>query len=233
MKPLTLCIGLLAITTFLYAQTVDYNKIILPDNASSVDFEEKLVQLAWKNHPSNRIVQNNLIIARHDTKIASSEWLNVIRVTGNLNEFNINPDNTLNNQNQFFPRYNFGAIIPLGIFVGIPNQVKRSRELELVAQQNINTQKLAIRAQVLKLYNEYLMFREIFNLRSQELEEAISNFALLEQRFRSGEEQYERYVIGLSNLNKVKIEKIQSQTNFLNSKIGLEEYIGVKLEDVK
>jgi outer membrane protein TolC len=222
---------LFALTT--YSQSIDYNKIILPEKAANIEFEEKLVQLAWKNHPLNLNVYNNLSVAKHETKIESAEWLNTIRISGNLNEFNINSSGNLDNQSQFYPRYNFGIILPLGIFTSTSNSVKRGKQLEQVAQNNINAQKLAIRSQVLKLYNEFLMFKEIFSLRSQELEEATANFVLLEQRFKSGEEKYENYTQGLSLLNNVKIDRVQAQTNYLNAKLNIEELIGIKLEDVK
>ena len=42
---------LLVISTPLLAQNVDYNKIILPEGSQGSEFEERLVQLAWRNHP--------------------------------------------------------------------------------------------------------------------------------------------------------------------------------------
>jgi outer membrane protein TolC len=229
-----LFISFMIFSQFALAQSVDYNKIILPSNLANLEFEEKLVQLAWKNHPSNQLLYNNLQIAKHDTKIASSEWLNTIRITGNLNEFTIDQSgDPADNRAQFFPRYNFGLQIPLGIFSGTSNQVKKGRQLEQVAQHTLDAQKLAVRSQVLTTYNTYLMYREIFNLRSQELEEATASFVLLEQRFKSGEEKYDRYSAGLSTLNKVKIDRVMAQTDYSNSKLALEELIGLKLEDVK
>lgn len=226
-------LSLLLSSHLMLAQSVDYNKIILPGNVTNIEFEEKLVQLAWKNHPSNQLLYNKLQVAKHETKIASSEWLNTIRITGNLNEFTIDQSNDVNNRAQFFPRYNFGVQIPLGIFSGTSNQVKKGRQLEQVAQYNIEAQKLEVRALVLTLYNNYIMHREIFNLKSQELEEATASFVLLEQRFKTGEEKYDRYSAGLSALNKVKIDRVQAQTNYFNAKLELEQMIGLELEDVK
>lgn len=233
MKQLIIAIGFVMISNAIFCQAIDYNKIILPDNVGNIEFEEKLVQLAWKNHPANKQLYNQLSASQYETKIASAEWLNTIRLSGNLNEFNIPGASDVNGRSQFFPRYNIGAMIPLGIFKSTPNQVKHNRELEQVAMHNINSQKLAVRADVLKTYNEFLMYKEIFTLRSQELEQATASFVLLEQRFKAGEEQYEKYNQGLTLLNRVKIDRVQAQTTYLNSKLALEEFIGVKLEDVK
>lgn len=231
MKPVFAFIFSLLVCVTASSQNVDYNRIILPEGVRDIELEEKLVQLAWKNHPSNKVLYNNLAIAQYETKVASSEWLNTIRISGNLNEFNINDSDNI--RSQFFPRYNIGVIIPLGLFVGTPAQVKRGKQLEEVAQHNINTQKLAIRATVLKLYNEYLMYRDVFNIRTQELEETSTSFQVLEQRFKAGQELFERYSAGLTLMNQVKVARVEAQTNYLNSKLSLEEYIGVRLEDVK
>lgn len=233
MKSVVLFLALTAASCVALAQSVDYNKIILPDNAGNIEFEEKLVQLAWKNHPANKLLYNNLAAAQYDTKASSAEWLNTIRVSGNLNEFTLPGASDVNGRSQFYPRYNFGLAVPLGIFKSTPNIVKRNKELEQVAQHNINSQKLAVRADVLKLYNDFLMNKEIFSLRSQELEQATSSFVLLEQRFKSGEEQYEKYNQGLTQLNRIKIDRVQAQAIYFNSKLSLEELIGIKLEDVK
>ncbi|HNT50844.1 MAG TPA: hypothetical protein PKK67_09670, partial [Cyclobacteriaceae bacterium] len=64
-------LSLLLSSHLMLAQSVDYNKIILPGNVTNIEFEEKLVQLAWKNHPSNQLLYNNLQVAKHETKIAS------------------------------------------------------------------------------------------------------------------------------------------------------------------
>ena len=47
------------------------------------------------------------------------------------------------------------------------------------------------------------------------------------------EEKYDRYSAGLSALNKVKIDRVQAQTNYFNAKLELEQMIGLELEDVK
>ena len=45
------------------AQSIDYNKIIVTEQVTAISFEEKLVQLAWRNHPSNKVVTQK--VERH------------------------------------------------------------------------------------------------------------------------------------------------------------------------
>jgi hypothetical protein len=63
------------------AQSIDYNKIILPDRVVTKNFEERLVQLAWKNHPSNRVVDQNVEIAQKEKAVARWRWLDDIYAT--------------------------------------------------------------------------------------------------------------------------------------------------------
>ncbi len=72
-----------------FAQQVDYNKIILPDEAANISFEEKLVQLAWKNNPASAIVQGEAKVAQYEAKAAGGKWLGLFGAQGNLNEFTI------------------------------------------------------------------------------------------------------------------------------------------------
>src|SRR5690606_29645732 len=53
---------LLMLSSPLLGQNVDYNKIILPESSQTSEFEEKLVQLAWKNHPDNEALLREVSI---------------------------------------------------------------------------------------------------------------------------------------------------------------------------
>src|SRR6267142_2066693 len=114
---------LLRILTFLAlpmtvpAQSIDYNKIVLPDRIVPNSFEERLVQLAWKNHPSNRVVDQNVEIAHKEKVVARWQWLDNIYANGNLNEYTLHPNPGA--INVYYPRYNFGVRVTLGNFVTI------------------------------------------------------------------------------------------------------------------
>src|SRR5687767_15987604 len=103
----------LLISAPLFGQNIDYNKIILPEH-SSMEFVEKLVQLAWRNHPSNDIYRREVNIAQYDVAQSTSAWLDVVRFTANVNEFTLNPNTDVFGRSAFYPKYNFSASISLG-----------------------------------------------------------------------------------------------------------------------
>ena len=63
MKRLPLLFLLLA-SFLVMAQSIDYNKIIVTEQVSSISFEERLVQLAWRNHPSNKVVAEKVELSQ-------------------------------------------------------------------------------------------------------------------------------------------------------------------------
>ncbi|MCA6078769.1 TolC family protein [Fulvivirga sedimenti] len=215
------------------AQDVDYNTIILPSGASDISFAEKLVRLAWENNPANRILESRYRISDIQIDQARWEWLDNFRITGNINEYTINPDPDLLDRNLFFPRYNISGMVSLGYFVNIPLAVKEKKEELNITRYTIDQQKLAIRAEVLRRYEEYLKMREILKVESEAQEDLFSALSLVEQNFRNGSATIEEYNGALEKYNNQRIRKITAQGDFNMAKISVEELIGVRLEDVK
>ena len=224
---------LLVISTPLLGQNVDYNKIILPESSQAAEFEEKLVQLAWRNHPSNEAVRRQVNIAEVNVKQSTASWLDNITITGNLNEFTINKAADPFGRAAFFPKYNIGASVSLGTFFSTPYNIRKSKEERVIAQANVNAQKLAVRNQVLKLYNEYLMRERVFKLQSQALLDTETSHKLEEQRFRRGDITFDLYSTSLGAYNEALRAQLEAERDFKNAKLDLEQMIGMRLEDVR
>lgn len=227
----SLLAGFSLVSTTTRAQQVDYNTIILPKSARDVEFVEKLVQLAWANNPKNQNLTNLTNISNYEIKQAKSNWLNQVVITGNINEFTINPP-AEPTQGLFYPRYNVSAFVRVGNFFTDPLEVKIMKEQKIIAEQNINGQKLAVRAEVLRRYQTYLTNVELLKVQTEGLEDAFANFSLSEQNFKSGRSTVEAYNNALGTYNTQKSQKILAEGNVSLSKINVEELIGMRLEDV-
>ena len=223
----------LVLTTPLLGQNVDYNKIILPEGSQASEFEEKLVQLAWRNHPSNEALRREVNIASYDVRIANASWLENVRITANVNKFTLNKASDPFGRAAFYPRYNIGASITLGTFLVTPYTIKKNREIAMISQSNVNSQKLAVRNTVLKLYNDFIMLERIYKLHSQALLDNETSHKLAEQRFRRGEITFETYSLSLTTYNDVMVEQLQAERDYKNAKLDLEQWIGMRLEDVR
>lgn len=224
---------LLVISAPVFGQNVDYNKVILPEGAHSSDFEERLVQLAWRNYPENETLRREVNIAAYEVKQSTSSWLENIRLTGNLNEFTINKANDPWGRAAFYPKYNISASVSLGTFFNTPYEIKKRKEALVITQANVNNQKLVVRNTVLKLYNEYLMRERVHKLQSQTLLDTETSHKLTEQRFRRGEISFETYSMSLTAYNEIMIAQLQSERDYKNAKLDLEQWIGMRMEDVR
>lgn len=233
MKVRRIVFALLFINKALFSQAIDYNKIILPEHVQSPDFAEKLVRLAWKNHPANEIFRRQVQVAEYEVSKSSAAWLDVFSVQGNLNEFNINETADVFNRSQFFPRYNFGLRIPFSLFVEAPNQVKQNRQRVLISQAELDAQKLEIRRLVLKAHNDYVLFEKIYRVQSQQYTDSENLIKLTEQKFKNGEATFETYTASQANFNRASIQLLQAERDFKNAKVELEQLIGIKLEEVQ
>lgn len=228
---------LLSITSIhVFGQNIDYNKIILPDYVKDADFGEKLVQIAWRNNPENSILNEKKRIAKFDTWRYSADWLNFINGQVNINEYTL--DRAFNNNNAnttrgFFPLWNVRLSANLGNLLTIPFDVKKSKIMQVIAESNINSQKLEMRMVVLKAYNNFLLTEKTYKIKTQMLSDTESSHKLVEQKFKNGETTFESYIASLNNSNSLSIGILDAENAYKNSKLELERLIGVKLEDVR
>jgi outer membrane protein TolC len=223
----------LMISTAAFSQNVDYNKIILPEAVRTTDFAEKLVQLAWKNNPTNEMYRREVDVANYEVKKSSAQWGEIVSVQTNLNEFVLNPGADIYSRALFFPKYNLRGSISLGMLFTIPYTVKQNKERVLIAQSQVNSQKLLVRNNVLKAYNEYLMREQMFKIQSQLSLDSETSRKLLEQKFRNGEITFDVYSQSLNSFSATSLAQLQAERDYKNAKLDLEQLIGMKLEDVR
>lgn len=211
-------------------QKIDYDKIILP--GSDLEFNEKLVQIAWNNHPINNIARKTVKLAKYNHKQAIGQWFDIVEFQLNYNEFTLNPSTDVLNRSAYYPRYNIALRIPLGMFITQPMITKRGKEEINISEEEVNARKIQVREEVLKSYNMYLMYREIYNIQNLALTDTESSHQVIENAFRNGEESFDIYINSLNALNRIKIENIKAETDYLNAKLDLEAKIGISLEDI-
>lgn len=227
-----LCILFLPISISVYAQNIDYNRVVLPENTSDIEFAERLVQLAWINHPNNENIRETVEISRLDYKLSKRQWLHNFRFSGNLNEFNVDPSRDIANRSQFLPRYNFSLGFALGDLFTDPLENKQREIAVDLSENDVDAAKLAVRRNVLQAYNDYLLQEEIYKIHRLAMDNAETNHTIIEESFEQGEETYESYNNSFNNMNQRKITLLQSETTLKNAKLALEEMIGIPLEEV-
>lgn len=232
----TISIFLISLNSF--GQTVDYNRVILPNSSTDLEFSEKLVQLAWQNHPNNLSIKEQSQLSQIDLKLSKRRWLQNFKASANLNQINLERQFDNNAQGEIvrgfnqFPMYNFSVSFPLGDLFMNPLENKQYQILAEVSENEINATKLIVRRDVLQAYNNYLYQEEVYKIQRLAMDNAETNHAIIEESFEQGEETYERYTTSFNNLNQKKITILQAERDYKNAKLMLEEMIGIPLEDV-
>ena len=224
-----------------HAQNIDYNKIILPEKVVPNNFEERLIQLAWKNHPSNKMVQDNVFVAEKEKRLAKWRWLDDIYANGNLNEFTLKKQATDDgttgtgtlNQNLFYPRYNIGLRLSLGTFFNIPVQTKIASGKLSYAEHEVDQKKLTVREEILGNVAKLKQYYKFIKLRKQIREDFFTMYKDAEKKFSTGEITIERYRTALQAYYDQSEQVVEAQTNFDGIRYALESLIGVELTEVE
>ncbi len=245
MKKVNILISLLVSINFtIYGQsTVDYDKIIPPDEARHLTMPEKLVQIAWKNQPSVEILNSQREISQQDRKKAKNAWFDYLNLGFNANEYtlglrkNSGPVDPITGKvssgNQFYPIFNASLNLKLSSFAYIPAEKKKAAENIKISDENIKGKKLSLRATVLSTYQEYIMAKELLTLQIEMTEDAAARNALFQQKFKDGKISLDDLNLASNNLLDQKSRQISMEGKVELAKISLEELIGMKLEDVK
>lgn len=233
MKALRVMVLLNVIATFTFAQSIDYNKIIVPANVKELSFEEKLIQLAWNNHPSNKLVEEEYNHASFAIKEARYNWLNDIYAVGNINEFTIDPGTDLNNRAQFFPRYNFSLRFSLGTFALTPLKVKAAKSEWTVRSHAINERKVEVRTTVLDGIERLKEYYRILRFRRQLMEDLLLVYKDAEKQFYQGKIKIEEYRAASQAYSLRAESVITAESEFNRVRIEIEGMIGLQLKDIE
>jgi len=225
--------GLLLVAISASSQSVDYNKIILPDNAKDISIEERLVQIAWRNNPMTAMAANNVESGVY--RLRRSQWsvLDHLRFQGNLNEFTIKGrDNDVNNRFNYFPRYNISLTFSLFDFVSTPLDNKLARKQLENQEEAVKQLKLQIRADVLRRYLHYKTSKELYDIQKEYFDDLSAKFDLDKKKFNTGEITLNEFNNSRDRFDNQRIKKITTNEGYLNAKLDLEELLGLKLEEI-
>lgn len=209
------------------------NDITRPDNIRNIatlpDIREKLVQLAMQN-PNAEIDDRNLAISQYSLQNTKSAVLNNIVLQGNLNEYSIKPNPQ--QYGAYYPRYNLGATLPLGLFLNRSRDIKIGEENVGIVFAQKTQHAREIREAVLAKYEDYLMATDLLNLEKQLVEDVFTNFQKVEKNFAEAKVPSEDYTNAYRDYNNELAKQRTLERNLKVIVLELEKYIGVKLEDV-
>ena len=164
-------------TQLAVAQPVDNYRIIPPEGTTPRTFEEKLVQWAWYNSSGNLVYKEQLEIAAKRINLTWWELLDA-RATFNINELQLRND-SINNTNLFFPKFNFGINLNLGAIFSRPARKKIAEAEKRIIQLEEQQRMMQVKSIVLQRYEDYELALELYKSKTQAAEEAESVYLSL------------------------------------------------------
>lgn len=188
------------------------------------DIKNRLVRLALQN-PAFTADDAAIEIAVLNRKKANSSWLSSISLGGNINEFVVNNTPAAN----FYPKYNFGVLVPLDIYSRNKNERKVGDQNIIIAQAAKDQRTNEIKAETLIRYENFKEQRELVNLEKVSVDNNYSDYLAAQDSYADGtitvdilNKIYQGYV-----LEQFKLVTLRKQLNV--SVIQLEEIIGTSL----
>jgi outer membrane protein TolC len=223
---------LLLLSGWLPSKSVAQTDFIPAGPYDNLSIENKLVQLAWNARSEGAVIQNELAIADQEVKVAKWAWADNFRASFNLNEFTIRSGLETGEGLPFFPRYNLSLALVLGDVISNPAQTKIVKQQRLITQAQRANAQLDLRAEVLEAYYNYLLSVSLYQISTEQNEEAYTNFLMVSEKFKTGEETLGAYNEAQQMYNATRADLTKLETQVKIAQLQLERYIGVPLEEV-
>lgn len=220
---------LLAFLVFWFGHFTSYAQIGLDTSTAIID---SLFEYAWEYYPENAVVEYQASKAFYGMRSTQYAWSKDIGAQFNLNEFQINPSANTNG-NLFFPKYNFGVRVDLGLIFQRPHENKKARQEYNAAMWQVEQQKSDIRQQIVLRVQMYKLSKSLLKIKTQALEESNTLQIVIKQRFQRNEITIEEYNnANISNLKFLE-DKFNAEAKYNLAKNDLETLVGRKLNTLR
>ncbi|MFK7933497.1 MAG: TolC family protein, partial [Saprospiraceae bacterium] len=133
----------------------------------------------------------------------------------------------------FQPGLSYGVTLDLGFLFTTGNEVKKAKALAKVFDWELNEQKLEIRAETEKRYEEYLLTFEVLKARQKAEIDAEAVYQYFSELFKNGDGDFEDFNRASESYHNAVEATLNAQTDVRLGRIALEEMIGIRFEDAE
>ncbi len=193
----------------------------------SLGIKDQLVELALQNSDLE-IANVNSRIAEYNIQKAKAAWLDMVTITGNLNELTVNKSIYAN----YWPKYNLGLSIPLGTFGRRNNDVKIAKEQVTINEIQKKERIKTIRTEVLKRFENYLEKKDIYEVQVESTQAFYTIFLKSKSQYAASSLSIERLNEVSKYYNDELIKQRTAEKNMNVAYLELEEMVGFKVRDV-
>lgn len=202
-------------------------------NGFSNLYMEKLVAAAKANYPRIKNLSSQVNVAKSELAGTKISWLDPFSfqyvARSNQSSGNLVDVTTAD----ILTGYQFGVSISPGALLAKPSQIKKAKEQVKMAEASQAEYLLNLEATVKSRYVIYLQYSQSLLPANNAYMDALSSYNVIKIKYEKGEATFLEYNSASSTLNAASQAKIQSESNYLNAKIALEELTVLKLEQIK
>jgi len=193
-------------------------------------FDDFLVELAWKNHPTASIYNSKLKIADLGIKQAKLGYLDAVLPFLSYSNAGTPFNGSVTDGFSGGGGFAFGVSFRLAPLYTTEHNVAIAEENQKIASLERIDGKLEVQAKVLILYQQYLSAQTVVEQRLKMEAEAEENQKLVLALFKKDAAEYEDVNAASSTYYKATEDRARAETEVILAKIALEEWIGVSLE---
>ena len=206
-------------------------KVEAQEQAYTKSLIEKFNNIALNYNPRVKALQDQAAASQYLIGVNKISWLNQISITGNLNQFTL--PSTLGNgyASPFFPRYNIGVIIPLGIFFTTPKKVKLARIQFEQDMDKLSSEKEDLRNRIGDMVQEFLYQREQNLIYQRMTENSRLSLENKEKTFKLGTSSLKDFLDAKHEYFSALTKSLSAKRDLMVSQYNLELLIGRSLDD--
>ena len=189
----------------------------------------KLVDLAM-NNPVLGLIDKQIEGSKYEVSALKGSWLNVFTASFNMNEYNIQGSKD-SLQNLFYPRYNFGLTIPMGIWFTKPAQIKSAKANTEVLKFRKDVEKNRLKTAILEAYQRYQWNKYVLALEETILRDEQILYKEVEKKFTNKEIGLAPFTEASRRFSSAVNRRITLMRDVNIAKYELESLIGMTYED--
>ena len=194
---------------------------------------EKLVATAKANYPRVRSLSSEVNMAKSDLSAAKISWLDPFSFQYVTRSNDANVNGVALTTADLLTGYQIGVNFNPGILFAKPAVIKRAKEQIKMAQANSDEYLVQLEALVRTRYFIYLQYQKSLLPVNNAYLDAESNVKAIKVKYQRGEATFLDYNSASITFNENFQTKLQTEANYLNAKVALEELTVVKLEYIK
>jgi outer membrane protein TolC len=180
-------------------------------------------------HYRIKIADDNVKFTQQEIDKVKLSWMNNFNASFNLNEFSLQ-NSLFQQQNSFFPRYNFSLSLPLGFVATKKKEIQMAKTNN---QRSIDIREFEIqqlKEAVIQEYQNYVSNTYLLEIHQLTLQDEKMILDKATQSFESNQIDIEAYTNYTRRYNEMLTKKVTLLRDLNSSRYRLEAYLGMDLE---